>query len=175
MRPLLFDLTRTLATAMLGLYAGGVFFIVIAPSVGRLPASAYVPYWQAVNIDYGRAMLPFLLTCLALLIATAALSYGRGWPVFTLSVVAALLVIATIVLTVTQLEPINRVADTWSPERLPTDWAAQRQRWLALHTVRTILAVLAFASLLTAKALDRPSTPSARPAAAYHTQEPVTG
>jgi uncharacterized membrane protein len=161
LRPLLLETARTVATAMLGLYAGGVFFTVLAPSVGRLPASAYVPYWQALNIDYGRAMPPFLLTCLASLIATAALSYGRGWPVFTLSVIAVLLVITTIILTVTQLEPINRVVDTWSPDRPPTDWATQRQRWLTLHTVRTIVAMLAFASLLTAKSLDRPSAPSA--------------
>ncbi|MEW2444385.1 DUF1772 domain-containing protein [Micromonospora marina] len=156
---------RTAATALLGLYAGGVFFTVITPSVGRMPPSAYVPYWQALNTDHGRAMPPFLLACLVLLIATAVLSYGRGRPVFILSVIAALLVIATIVLTVSQLEPLNRVADTWSADRPPANWAAERDRWITLHTVRTVAAVLAFASLLIAKAVDRPSVPSAQAAA----------
>jgi hypothetical protein len=157
MPTMVLQIVRAAATALLGLYAGGVFFVVIAPSLGRLPASAYVPYWQALNTDYGRAMPPFLLTCLGLLAATAALTYGRGRLAFVLTVAAAVLVVATIVLTVTQMEPLNRLADGWSADRPPVDWQTLRQRWLTLHAVRTVIALLAFVSLLAAR-LDTAGT-----------------
>jgi hypothetical protein len=83
------------------------------------------------------------------------LSYRRGWPAFAITAGALLLVLATIVLTVTQLEPINRLADAWNPDQPPAGWTALRERWLALHAVRTAIAVLAFAGLLAAQLVDR--------------------
>jgi len=112
-----------------------------------LPGSAYLPYWQALNADYGRAMPVLLLTTLAFLVLTCILSFldRRGQRIFILSVVALLLTIATIVLTVTQFEPLNRLANSWTVENLPTEWVDVRARWWTLHIIRTILAVLAFA------------------------------
>ncbi|MFD3456143.1 anthrone oxygenase family protein [Streptomyces sp. NPDC058691] len=165
MRTVVLEIVRAGAATLLGLYAGGVFFTVIAPSVARLPGPAYVPYWKALNADYGRAMPPFLLTCLALLIATCALSYRQGPLVFCLSLAAAVLVLGTIVLTVTQMEPLNRLVDGWSSDAPPADFTAVRDRWLTLHTVRTVLAVLAFVSLLIAQGSDREELPHPRPAA----------
>jgi uncharacterized membrane protein len=144
--------------ALLGLFAGGVLFVVIAPSLTDLPGAAYVPYWQALNDDYGRAMPPLLLTCMALILTSAILSHtrGRGRLTVWLTVTALLLVALTVVVTVTQMEALNRLADAWDPRQLPADWADVRQRWLTWHNLRTVLAVLAFASLLTAQATDRP-------------------
>jgi hypothetical protein len=89
--------------------------VVLAPSLTHLPSPAYIRYWQALNTDYGEAMPPLLLTCLALLVATCVLSYQRGWLVLGLSVVSLCAVLAVIVLTVSQLEPLNRIADVWDP------------------------------------------------------------
>jgi len=161
---LLLQIARTAAVLLLGLYAGGVLFGVLAPSVMLLPGSAYLPYWQALNADYGRAMPVLLLTTLAFLVLTCILSFldRRGQRIFILSVVALLLTIATIVLTVTQLEPLNRLANSWTVENLPTEWVDVRARWWTLHIIRTILAVLAFAALLIAQAIDNaaPGPPS---------------
>lgn len=153
--PQLLMLIRPTATALVGLFAGGTLFLLLAPSLSRLPATAYVPYWQALNRDYGRAMPPLLLSALALLVAAAALSHRRGALVFGLTVAATVLVVAVVVLTVTQLEPLNRLADTWTADRLPADWTDVRRRWWNLHTARTVLAVLAFAALLLASSADR--------------------
>ncbi|MGW0590264.1 anthrone oxygenase family protein [Streptosporangium sp. NPDC002607] len=158
MRPLLLEIVRTTATLLLGLFAGGVFFTVLAPSLRGLPGPAYVRYWQALNTDYGRAMPVLLLTCLALLLATCVLSYQRGWLVFGLSIAALLLVTGTIVLSVTQLEPLNQLANSWNADQPPTGWADARERWWNLHTARTVMAVLAFAGLLIAQAVDRGSS-----------------
>lgn len=158
---------RMAGTLLLGLFTGGMFCLLLMPSVRDLPATAYVPYWQALNVDYVRAMPPLLLSCLALLLLTCGLSYRRGRWVIGLSGTAALLVVATVVLTLTQLEPINHVADTWSADDPPAGWAELRERWWRLHTVRTVFVLVAFAAMLVAQAIDR-----AGPAAVA---EPVRG
>lgn len=82
-----------------------------------------------------------------------------------------MLVVATVLLTVTQLEPLNAIANSWDPDRLPGDWAATLETWLWWHRVRVVLAVAAFGSLLACQVLDtaepvgrrgRPSTVNAR-------------
>ncbi|GAA4940356.1 putative membrane protein [Nonomuraea thailandensis] len=147
--------SRMLALLLVGLYAGGVAFVVLAPSVTRLPGPAYVRYWQALNADYGRAMPPLLLAGIAALIVVTALSWRRGWFVLGVSAAALLLVILTVVLTLAGMEPLNRVVDTWDPDLLPADWHETRRRWLSLHLVRTVLALAAFACLITVQTLDR--------------------
>ncbi|WP_336204004.1 DUF1772 domain-containing protein [Nonomuraea sp. LPB2021202275-12-8] len=147
--------SRTVALLLVGVYAGGVVFVVIAPSVSRLPGSAYVRYWQALNVDYGRGMPPMLLTGIAVLLVVAVLSWSRGWLVFGLTVAALILVILTVVLTLAGMEPLNRTANTWDPDRLPAGWQEIRQQWFNLHLVRTALALAAFACLIVAQGADR--------------------
>ena len=152
---LLLHVARPGATLLLGLFAGGVLFTVLAPSLRRLPGPAYVRYWQALNVDYGRSMPVLLLSCLALLLVTCVLSYRRGLLVGGLSVAALLLVTATIVLTLTRLEPLNQLATSWDADQLPIGWVDVREQWWTLHKIRTVLAVMALSALLAAHAVDR--------------------
>ncbi|MEW1837833.1 DUF1772 domain-containing protein [Nonomuraea angiospora] len=154
--------SRSVALLLVGLYAGGVFFVVIAPSVARLPGPAYVRHWQALNVDYGRAMPPLLMAGIVAMIVVSAVSWRRGWLVFGVSAAALILVILTVVLTLAGLEPLNRIADAWDPDQLPADWQESRRRWLNLHLIRTALALAAFACLITAQAVDRVPDPPAR-------------
>lgn len=43
------EFARSIALLSVGRYAGGVLFVVLAPSTGRLPGAAYVRQWQALN------------------------------------------------------------------------------------------------------------------------------
>ncbi|MEV7229038.1 DUF1772 domain-containing protein [Polymorphospora sp. NPDC051019] len=156
----LLAIARTAAALLLGLFAGGLIFAVLAPSLRELPGPAYVRYWQALNGDYGRAMPVLLLTCVALLVATSTLSYRRGGLTFVLSLAATGLTIGVIVLTVTWLEPLNDIADSWHPDEPPGTWSDLRDRWWSLHLVRTVLALAAFACLLLAQAVDQPRAAS---------------
>lgn len=149
------NVARSVALLLVGLYVGGVLFVVLAPSAGRLPGPAYVRQWQALNTDYGRVMPPLLLTGVLALIATAALSWHHGRLVFGLGTGALVLVGLTIVVTVVGIEPLNRIADSWNPDQLPITWQQVRQRWAGLHLVRTILGVTAFACLTISQAVDR--------------------
>ncbi|MDG4827443.1 DUF1772 domain-containing protein [Asanoa sp. WMMD1127] len=142
---------RAVALLLTGLYAGGVLFVVLAPSLTRLPAEAYVPYWQALNTDYGRAMPPLLLTCVAAQALTVALSWRSGGWSLALSVGALVLVVLTVVLTVAGMEPLNRAVNTWDAGRPPADWAEIRARWSDRHLIRTALALTAFGFLVVAQ------------------------
>ncbi|MCH1867351.1 DUF1772 domain-containing protein [Nocardioides sp. CFH 31398] len=153
---------RALALLLVGVYAGGVVFSALAPSVYRLPGSAYVRLWQAQNHDYGATMPVLLLAGLAALVLTAALSRSSGALVLGPTALAAVLLVATIVLTVTQLEPFNRAADGWNPDRLPADWSSTLDAWRRLHTVRIVLAVAAFSLLLAAQVADTRPGPRER-------------
>ncbi|MBB5783092.1 anthrone oxygenase family protein [Nonomuraea jabiensis] len=106
---------------------------------------------------------PFLIinSRLAGIVAMAlvsVLSWRRGWLLFGINSAALILVI----LTLTALEPLNRIADAWNPDQLPADRQESRRRWFNLHLIRTALALAAFACLITTRALDRGSDPAAR-------------
>lgn len=163
MRTWSFEIVRALATTLVALYTGGVFFVVIAPSVTRLPADAYTRWWQAMNTDMRRTMPPLLLTCLGLLVLTAVLGYGRSRPAFVTAVVAVALIVVTIGLTVSRLEPLNAIGDAWDPDAPPADWTEVRDRWQRLHLVRTVLALLTLATLLAAPVAERAAPSSAAP------------
>ncbi|MFI6393264.1 DUF1772 domain-containing protein [Nonomuraea sp. NPDC050540] len=147
--------SRVVALLLVGLYAGGVVFVVLAPSVARLPGPAYVRYWQALNTDYGRAMPPLMLAGIAALVVVAAWSWRRGWFAFGLVAAALIMVILAVVLTLTGLDSLNRVVDGWDPDLLPDGWEESRRRWLGLHLVRSALALAAFACLVIAQTFDR--------------------
>ncbi|MFI6708952.1 anthrone oxygenase family protein [Nonomuraea sp. NPDC050478] len=146
--------SRMVALLLVGVYAGGVLFVVLAPSVGRIPGPAYVRYWQALNADYGQRMPPLLLISVAALLVVTVLSWQRGWLVFGLSAAALILVVLTVALTVAGMEPLNQAANAWDPDALPAGWDEIRQRWLNLHLVRTGLALAAFACLIVARTAD---------------------
>lgn len=159
MRRILLEITRTASTFIVGLYADGVLFFSLAPSVGQLPAASYLPYWQALNGDFARAMPPLLIVGLVLLIVTCVSQFRYSRLIFGLTVVATALVAGTIVLTVTQLEPLNQLANGWRVDQLPGDWDDVRTQWWRLHTARTVLAMLAFAALLVAYATEKINAP----------------
>ncbi|MEU8360177.1 DUF1772 domain-containing protein [Nonomuraea sp. NPDC048882] len=156
--------SRMIALLLIGTYAGGVVFTVLAPSVGRMPGPAYVTYWQALNVDYGRAMPPLLLAAIAASLVAAALSWRHGRLVFGLSVAALVLVVGTVVLTLAGLEPINGIVDGWTPDQLPAGWEESRRQWSDLHLVRTALALTAFGCLIVAQGVDRLHGADPRPA-----------
>ncbi|MFJ4654532.1 anthrone oxygenase family protein [Nocardia sp. NPDC088792] len=146
-----------LGLLLVGIYMGGVVCFVLAPSVTHLDAHAYISFWQAENHDYGRVMPILLLTCLATVVASAAMGARHGRRVWIFELGAATLIGAAILVTVTRMEPLNHQANSWDPDNPPADWETIRSHWLAWHDLRTAFAVAAFTSLLIARtALDTP-------------------
>lgn len=144
---------RAVALLLLGVYCGGLVFWVLAPRVQDLPGPAFVRYWQALNLDYGARMPVLVMASLVLLVATSALSVRRGRAVLVLSVAATVLLVGSIVVTLTQMEPLNRLADAWNPDSLPADWTDTKDLWAQWQFVRTALVVAALGCLLASQTL----------------------
>ncbi|MEV6886291.1 DUF1772 domain-containing protein [Streptomyces sp. NPDC051135] len=82
----------------------------------------------------------------------SALWAFAGWdrPGSGLVVVAAVLLIVSVIMSLLLLVPINNRGKTWTPENRPADWKEQMNRWDRYHYVRVAVIVAAFAVLVTA-------------------------
>ena len=69
-----------------------------------------------------------------------------------LVVIAAGLLILSVIMSVLLLVPINNRGKTWTPENRPADWKQQMNRWDRLHYVRIAVIIAAFALLAAALA-----------------------
>ncbi|MGW4595902.1 anthrone oxygenase family protein [Streptomyces sp. NPDC004457] len=69
-----------------------------------------------------------------------------------LVVIAAGLLIVSVVMSLLLLVPINNRNKTWTPENRPADWKRQLNRWQSWHYVRVAVIVAAFTLLVSALA-----------------------
>lgn len=67
-----------------------------------------------------------------------------------LVVTAAALLIASVVMSILLLVPINNRGKTWTPENRPEDWKEQMSRWDRFHYIRVAVIIAAFALLAAA-------------------------
>lgn len=75
-----------------------------------------------------------------------------GWdrPGAGLVVIAAALLIVSVIMSILLLVPINNRGKTWTPENRPADWKEQMNRWDRYHYVRVAVIVAAFTLLVAA-------------------------
>jgi uncharacterized membrane protein len=97
------------------------------------------------------AVMPFWYVGSLLLCAVWAVA---AWdrPGTGLVVIAAALLVVSVVMSVLLLVPINNRSKAWTPQNRPEDWKEQVTRWDRLHHVRVAVIVAAFALLATALA-----------------------
>ncbi|EMD29534.1 DUF1772 domain-containing protein [Amycolatopsis azurea] len=65
-------------------------------------------------------------------------------------VIAAALLIVSVIMSILLLVPINNRGKTWTPENRPEDWKEQMNRWNRFHYVRVAVIIAAFALLAAA-------------------------
>lgn len=137
-------------TVVVGLMVGVEFSVafVINRILDALPEDA----GQLGRAHGGRmlgALMPFwYIGSLAL----AAIWAVAAWhhPGTGLVVIAAGLLIVSVVMSVLLLVPINNRGKTWTPENRPADWKEQMNRWDRYHYARVAVIVAAFTVLVTA-------------------------
>lgn len=97
------------------------------------------------------ALMPFWYIGSLILSAVWAIA---GWhhPGTGLVVIAAGLLIVSVIMSVLLLVPINNRGKTWTPENRPSDWKEQMNRWNRYHYARVAVIIAAFALLATALA-----------------------
>ncbi|MFC9466398.1 anthrone oxygenase family protein [Streptomyces coelicoflavus] len=94
-------------------------------------------------------LMPFwYIGSLALSAVWAVAAWGH--PGARLVVVAAALLIVSVIMSILLLVPINNRGKTWTPENRPADWKEQMNRWDRYHYVRVAVIVAAFTLLVTA-------------------------
>ena len=69
-----------------------------------------------------------------------------------LVVIAAALLILSVIMSLLLLVPINNRSKTWTPENRPADWKQQANRWDRYHYVRVAVLIAAFTLLAAALA-----------------------
>jgi uncharacterized membrane protein len=95
------------------------------------------------------ALMPFWYIGSLVLSALWAIA-GRDRPGAGLVVIAAALLIVSVIMSLLLLVPINNRGKTWTPENRPADWKEQMNRWDRYHHVRVAVIVAAFTLLVTA-------------------------
>ncbi|MFF6997456.1 anthrone oxygenase family protein [Streptomyces sp. NPDC008313] len=95
------------------------------------------------------ALMPFWYIGSLVLSAIWAVA---GWdrPGAGRVVIAAALLIVSVIMSLLLLVPINNQGKTWTPENRPADWKEQMNRWDRYHYARVAVIVAAFAFLVTA-------------------------
>ncbi|WP_460067860.1 anthrone oxygenase family protein [Streptomyces sp. YKOK-I1] len=138
-------------TVVVGLMVGVEFAVafVINPIFDALPEDS----GQLGRAHGGRmlgAVMPFWYIGSLVLAAVWAVA---GWhhDGAGLVVVAAALLILSVIMSILLLVPINNRGKTWTPENRPADWKEQMRRWDRYHYVRVAVIIAAFALLVTAR------------------------
>ncbi|MFH8462455.1 anthrone oxygenase family protein [Streptomyces sp. NPDC017991] len=139
-------------TVVVGLMVGVEFAVafVMNPILNALPEDSR----QLGHAHGGRmlgALMPFWYIGSLVLSALWAIAgwhqHGAG-----LVVIAAALLILSVVMSLLLLVPINNRNKTWTPENRPDDWQEQMNRWLRFHYIRVAVIIAAFTLLVAALA-----------------------
>ncbi|MET7993565.1 DUF1772 domain-containing protein [Amycolatopsis sp. NPDC005232] len=107
---------------------------------------------QAARSHGGRmlgGLMPFWYIGSLVLSAVWAIA---GWqhPGTGLVVIAAALLIVSVIMSLLLLVPINNRGKTWTADNRPADWKQQMDRWDRYHYVRVAVIIAAFALLVAA-------------------------
>lgn len=141
---------EVVTTVVVGVLVGVEFAVafVMNPILNALPDDST----QLGHAHGGRmlgAVMPFWYIGSLILAAGWAIA---GWhhDGSGLVVIAAALLILSVVLSILLLVPINNRNKRWTVENRPADWKAQLNRWLRFHYVRVAILIAAFALLVIA-------------------------
>ncbi|MEV6973389.1 DUF1772 domain-containing protein [Kitasatospora sp. NPDC093806] len=146
----MFDALEIVTTVITGLMVGVEFSVAFI--VNRIFKALPEEAGQAGRAHGGRmlgALMPFwYITSVVLSGVWAVAGWDREGA--GLVIVAAGLLIVSVLMSVLLLVPINNRSVTWTPENRPADWKEQQDRWDRYHYARVGVIVAAFTLLVTA-------------------------
>jgi uncharacterized membrane protein len=144
------SMTLLLAAALglLGVVAGiYVSTLIHDHRIGDLSAEQYVAVHQMRDKTFRRVMPVVGLAILGLVTASAIFAVGPGTP-RTLAAIAAVLLAADVVLTITRQLPLNARIQSWTEATIPAEWSQARDRWATQHRIRMVLGLAAYVCFL---------------------------
>ncbi len=131
-----------------GMYWGP--WLALTRSMHAFAPEVYIPIVRRLGANIGPLMTVLTPAALASTLPVLALSYGGHPVVFGLTLACLGLFALTLAVTVLIEVPIALKAAAWTPETLPGDWEALRDRWGAFHLLRVVPSVVGLALLLVA-------------------------
>jgi uncharacterized membrane protein len=134
---------------VVGLVAG----IFLATQLGQLrvqntlDARDFTLVKHGFEVAVGKVM-PVLVIAAGLSIAPLVFLLRTSGPARFIAVVLALILWACVIIaTLVYNAPVNALAVEWNPEAPPVNWEELRDQWHRGQTIRTPLAIVAFAAI----------------------------
>jgi uncharacterized membrane protein len=119
----------------------------------RLGARDFTLVKHGFEIALGRVMPVLVISAGASIVPLVVLLPIRGPVPFIAALVALLLWAGVILVTLVVNAPVNALAARWDPDSPPENWEELRDRWHLGQSIRTPLAVAAFAAIALACAV----------------------
>jgi uncharacterized membrane protein len=141
----MFALRKTvtvIAVVLVGLIAGLMIGTGMDQYTHRqLAMTPWVVEHQVMDALFRRVLPTWWNITALLLVVSAFVSQGSPRRLFA---IAAVLMIAALIVTVSVEVPMNRTIASWDISAPPANWAAIRDRWLWFHLIRTCCGTIAF-------------------------------
>jgi uncharacterized membrane protein len=138
---------------MLLVLVTGVFWgtwFSLSRTMYQLPPETFITIGKQImqNVALGMSvMMPLGITCVLVLLLMA----GRRKKAHFYWLLSTLILFGLVLAITLFIEvPIDNQIKTWTPDALPTDWNAIRDRWQFYHTGRTFLSLAGIACYLMA-------------------------
>lgn len=144
----MYEVLVVIAVVVVGLMVGVELAVAVFvnPIFDRLPQDGGLAARSDAARVLGRVMPFWYITSVVLTVVWATLSWGR--PAVVPVAVAGALLVASVVMTVLLLVPINSRVATWSTSTAPANWRRQLGRWDRLHHLRVGVITAAFTLLV---------------------------
>jgi uncharacterized membrane protein len=134
---------------LVGLVAGTL----LATQLGQLrvqntlDARDFTLVKHSFEVAVGKVMPVLVIAAGLSIVPPVFLLYSRGLVAFFAVVLALLLWAGVIVATLIYNVPVNALAVEWNPDAPPANWEELRDQWHRGQTIRTPLAIAAFAAV----------------------------
>ena len=112
-----------------------------------LSGAQFLGVQQILLRNYGTAIGGLEVATLLSTLALAVITWREPVKPF-LAMLACVCVVLMGTIWAVWINPINKLVNSWTPERLPANWTDFRDRWHALHTVRLVLSAVAFSAAI---------------------------
>ena len=143
-----------LVALTLGLTACHVMEI---PGKLRLPGPDWLTVQHTLYIAFGPPLGAGIEVLAIALTWWLAFRVRRRRPAFGWTLAAALCVTAGLAIWFLLVAPMNAVLNGWTPDALPADWTAVRNRWEAGHALHAAFFLLGFGALAIAVLAETPN------------------
>ena len=141
-------LVEFLSIFLLGLVTGVSFSHVLQRGPkASLAGAQFLAVHQVLLRNYGPVIGALEVAALLSTLAMATLAWREPVVPF-LAMLACGCVVLMVIIWAAWINPINKLVNSWAPERLPANWTDLRDRWHSLHMVRLALSVIAFSAAI---------------------------